>query len=606
MARRVEHVADIEGRLAERQLEDDRRRGKLRDGVVDRRRAAPRRDGRRQRREISLTILGRVLVDRNRNRDRLAEDERARRDGGKASAAAQPCDRERGERRERKRHDRREARRDAKAVETRDVRIEERVDVAARDGPAARVNVRPERHRDGEERGKGEEAGRRRQPRADRRARSRRDAAQHQGADRADGERAREARDLDAWQPDRKPEQERDHDREPQRARDLQGDAFAAVSRPEGVRYRRPRPVAGVSGPEGLRYRRPRRVGISVAQPFRAAVAAPRADDRQDCDRQARKQHAFRVRPRLRDLSPQPQVGVGGEVRVDVGREAARFVERARVETEAAELDVRQEERRGDRGDGGARDRHMSEDAPLPPRAGPPELPHDVGERDRAEKEQIVAARQVLQRPRRRAAGERRHAARDDVAPESEEHERHPRGRQHLHVRNRRDAVRRERERKAGDERGAVVSSELAREREHRDRREDERREEDDVVAEDRIPGRGVHRPDLQRLRQQVLRVGERERMRREDVRAPPAAPEVRRVPREHPRAEQRIAQVAGHVGAEPPTERPGQGERGRDIDGGRRQGHEGSASADGGHRECHRGGHRGRPSGRAECGCRG
>src|SRR4051812_36521971 len=55
--------------------------------------------------------------------------------------------------------------------------------------------------------------------------------------------------------------------------------------------------------------------------------------------------------------------------------------------------------------------------------------------------------------------------------------------------------------------------------------------------------------------------------MRREDVRVPPAASQVRRVPRQHPRGEKRIAEVARDVVGDPGYERPGHGDRQGDVD---------------------------------------
>ena len=119
-------------------------------------------------------------------------------------------------------------------------------------------------------------------------------------------------------------------------------------------------------------------------------------------------------------------------------------------------------------------------------------------------------------------------------------------------MRDVRDAIRREREREPGDEPGGGAPGQLAAEQEHAEPGQRERREEQQVVAEDRILRRRVDRQDLQRLRQEVLGVGERQRMRREDVRAPPAAAEMRGVPRQHPRREQRIAEIARDVARQP------------------------------------------------------
>ena len=63
-----------------------------------------------------------------------------------------------------------------------------------------------------------------------------------------------------------------------------------------------------------------------------------------------------------------------------------------------------------------------------------------------------------------------------------------------------------------------------------------------------------------------MLGVGERQRMGREDVRAPPAAAQVRGVPREHPRREQRIAEIPRNVARHADGERPGHRDRQREI----------------------------------------
>ena len=109
------------------------------------------------------------------------------------------------------------------------------------------------------------------------------------------------------------------------------------------------------------------------------------------------------------------------------------------------------------------------------------------------------------------------------------------------------------------DDSSRASARQLAHQQEHADAREHERREEHEVVAEDRVPREGVHRQDLNRLRQKVLRVRERQLVRIKDVRVPEAPAEMGRVPRQHPGDEQRIAEISGKVAGEAASERPRQ-----------------------------------------------
>src|SRR5215218_2257383 len=67
MRRGKKHVTNVEGGLAERQLENDRVRRQLSDESIDRRDRVAGLDVRRQRRKAGLRVLRRVLIDWDRN-----------------------------------------------------------------------------------------------------------------------------------------------------------------------------------------------------------------------------------------------------------------------------------------------------------------------------------------------------------------------------------------------------------------------------------------------------------------------------------------------------------------------------------------------------------
>ena len=183
------------------------------------------------------------------------------------------------------------------------------------------------------------------------------------------------------------------------------------------------------------------------------------SDSCQHDDGQARKQQPLRFRPRLRSFPPQAQVRVGREVRVDVGGEVARFGQRPRVEPELPQLGVRQEERRSRREHDGDRRADARQRPRITPEPTPRQLPRRRASR-RGEGQRNSAARQVSARATRRAR--RRAAAAAASKPvQTEQRERHPRGRQHLKGGA---AMRywRERERGAGDEAGGGAAGQPA------------------------------------------------------------------------------------------------------------------------------------------------
>ena len=119
-------------------------------------------------------------------------------------------------------------------------------------------------------------------------------------------------------------------------------------------------------------------------------------------------------------------------------------------------------------------------DAPLP------DLPDDVGDHEWREEHQVVRAGQVLRDECRRRAEQwppassarRLRVDRIEESAESVERERHPLRRQHLQMRALRQAVRREREEHAGNERGARIAGDLAHEEIRAEPGEHERRED--------------------------------------------------------------------------------------------------------------------------------
>ena len=142
----------------------------------------------------------------------------------------------------------------------------------------------------------------------------------------------------------------------------------------------------------------------------------------------------------MRDRSPQPQVGIGGEVREDVGGKALGFRQRSWTEAEPPQLEVRPQERRG----GGEHDRDREADVHQRPGIAPSgatgQLPGDVEDDDRREEEQVIARRQVLHEPRGRGARQRPHAFGGEIPVPAVQRERHPGRGQHLQVRDVGDA----------------------------------------------------------------------------------------------------------------------------------------------------------------------
>ena len=115
-------------------------------------------------------------------------------------------------------------------------------------------------------------------------------------------------------------------------------------------------------------------------------------------------------------------------------------------------------------------------------------------------------------------------------------------------MRKLRDPIRRERVNQAGDKSGGRASCDLADEKIGAEPRQDERGEKQQVVRKDDVSGEGIHRKNLNRLPNQMLRIRERQRLRMKDVGVPESvqrteiagqeSQNVIGVPRENPRVQ--------------------------------------------------------------------
>ena len=215
------------------------------------------------------------------------------------------------------------------------------------------------------------------------------------------------------------------------------------------------------------------------------------------------------------------------QVRTDVRTKSDDVVGRAHELVPLADVEVLDCNRRIQRADGDRGHRQIAEHAHAQCARSSPHAPHADGHDREAEEEQVIAVRHRLEPVRDRRAGECRPRSCIEVAMQPEKRERHPAGHHRLQVTGLRHVVRVEREDRCGDDRRADAPSERAREHEHRCAGKDERREEDRVVAEDRVAGRPLDRRGEHRDAEQML--GERERVveRIEDWHLPEAAKAV-------------------------------------------------------------------------------
>ena len=447
--------------------------------------------------------------------------------------------------RQSQRHDHGKARGDAQPVESRHEVVERRIDVPILDQLAAAVDLRPQRHRERKDRHEREHADRRREPAPCGRTCAWRDRGERDGQSGGENHHAIQARDFD---PDALA---RDSERPPKQERDQHAARDEQRGREQASRQRR---------------------GQSMRVTPRVPPALADRERRQQHNRETRKKRTLGLWPRANEASPQGHAHVCRQVPVHVGREATGFPSDRALNP--SRRSSRYGIRNGSRGDGDGRcgRQQMTPHLPVGPEPSPRHFPREKNAHRRREEQQVITARQVLRDPGQRAARKRRESPRLEVAVEAEPRKRHPHRGQHLEVRQRAEAVRRESVGHAGKECGASRAGQLADEQKHPERREHERGKERHVVDEDRVLRDRVDRKDHHRLRGEMFRVRKRERMRIVDVRVPVLAKraqvtgrraqQVLGVPRQDPAVEQRIAQVGGQFACEAADERPRQDER--------------------------------------------
>ena len=206
-----------------------------------------------------------------------------------------------------------------------------------------------------------------------------------------------------------------------------------------------------------------------------------------------------------------------------------------------------------------------------------PECPQGEGDGKGWKEEEVVAARQALDEQGQRGADQREDAARFGKAPQAEQRERHPLRGQDLQVPEVDEAIERKAIEEAGDESGWRVLRQGAREEVCPESRKDERRQEEQVVAEHEAVTEKIDGQYLDREREEVLGVGQRERRGVEDVRVPEPvqsaklarseAREVIEVPAEDPHVEQRVPEIARHARGEVRDHGPCQREREQQVE---------------------------------------
>ncbi len=143
-------------------------------------------------------------------------------------------------------------------------------------------------------------------------------------------------------------------------------------------------------------------------------------------------------------------------------------------------------------------------------------------------------------------------------------------------MRKLRHAVWREGVNQTGDEPRAGAAGDLAHEEKCAKAGEDERRKKQQVVGKDDVARQCVDWQYLDRLGDEVLRVGQGERLGMKDVGAPEAPQSAQvagkktqqmiGVPREDPRVQERVAEIQRDVARDAGRERPGEEERDAEI----------------------------------------
>ncbi len=184
---------------------------------------------------------------------------------------------------------------------------------------------------------------------------------------------------------------------------------------------------------------------------------------------------------------------------------------------------------------------------------------HEVTVRERLKQPGCTEQREPRSAAPRLSQGSGAAGGCGQILMESEQHQGHPLGRQHLKVGELSGAVRREGERQAGAPAGRVRSREPEREQIGEEPRQRERQQHCHVVADDWCRAGPLHRSGEDADPQQVL--GKRHRVlhRKQKWRVPPTFGQRDGVgvPPENPRVEDGVAGVAGNVGGEVPCQRP-------------------------------------------------
>jgi hypothetical protein len=152
----------------------------------------------------------------------------------------------------------------------------------------------------------------------------------------------------------------------------------------------------------------------------------------------------------------------------------------------------------------------------------------------------------------------------------------HPLRRDHLDMGELRYSIRSKRVNQAGGEARPSAAGDLAHEEEHSEPGQHEGGEKQQVIRKDDVAGQRVNRKDLHCLREQMFRVGERQRLWIKNVRVPEisnraevAAEKPQNavgIPRQNPRVQQRVTQIPWDVSGEAGGERPRKNERDGEI----------------------------------------
>ena len=292
-----------------------------------------------------------------------------------------------------------------------------------------------------------------------------------------------------------------------------------------------------------------------------------RGDRHKQHRHRARKQIPLRPDHRLETRAPEPELAVGGEPGVRVGAVLHHGGERARGLSEATHLHVGVEERERESDAYRGGDRRAEPCARVAQAMAQPRLRRDVRRQPERGVHEEVPVGEVLRR--QGETGEHGVAPAAPLPPlvQSPQHEREPLRREDLQVWPLVHAIQRESVEQSRDDCRPAIAREAAHEQIRAECRQDERREEQQVIGQQNVTCQRVHGRALHGLRHEQFRLAERVRRRMEDVGVPPVrqrrdvavqhAARLVEVPREDPRVEERIAEVPRDVARQPRREGP-------------------------------------------------